>query len=102
MGIWARALTHECSCGVKLPLMDKVRGRTSDLIRLPNGKSLSGEYMTTIFDDFPEAIRQFRVHQLADYSLNIWVVPNSDCQNLEAILNKVKEKLSKDVVESFL
>jgi len=96
-GDMGRTLGAECPCGVKLPLMDKVRGRTSDIIRLPSGKSISGDYMTTIFDDFPEAIRQFQVHQLANYSLKIWVVPNSDYSNLDAILEKVRETISKDV-----
>jgi len=96
-GDMGRALPDECSCGVKLPLMDKVRGRTSDIIRLPNGKSVSGDYMTTIFDDYPEAIQQFQVHQLADYALEISVVPNADYRNLDIILEKVRETVSKDV-----
>jgi phenylacetate-CoA ligase len=99
-GDLGRALGAECPCGVKLPLMDKVRGRTSDIIRLPGGKSISGDYMTTIFDDFPEAIRQFRVHQLADYSLKILVVPNTAYPNLDSILEKVRETLSKEVEQA--
>lgn len=96
-GDLGRTLKGECSCGVKLPLMDKVRGRTSDIIRLPGGKSISGDYMTTIFDNFPEAVRQFQIHQLADYSIEIKIVPNIGFGNLDAILKKVEETLSKDV-----
>ena len=38
-----RAIKGTCECGVNLPLMDKVRGRTTDTLRFPNGKCISGD-----------------------------------------------------------
>jgi phenylacetate-CoA ligase len=88
-----RALPGECSCGVKLPLMDKVRGRITDIIRLPNGSSIAGDYMTTLFDDFPDAVKQFQVHQHADYSLEIRVIPEVGIQNIDDTLTIVRKRL---------
>lgn len=69
-----RYLQHECSCGMSLPLMDKVKGRVSDNIVLPGGEIISGEYLTTIFDDFTDHIKQFQVIQRKDDSIDINVV----------------------------
>jgi phenylacetate-CoA ligase len=92
-----RGLPGECSCGVKLPLMDKVRGRTTDIIRLPNGSSIAGDYMTTLFDDFPDAVKQFQVHQHADYSLEIRVIPEVGIQNIDDTLTIVRKRLEKSI-----
>ncbi len=92
-----RALPGICSCGVTLPLMDKVRGRISDLIKLPNGKRIGGDYMTTIFDEWPDAIKQFQVYQRADYSIKIIVVPNPMCSDTDKILSRVRERICQDV-----
>jgi phenylacetate-CoA ligase len=88
-----RFLPGLCECGVKLPLMDKVYGRTTDMIRLPDGKFLSGEYMTTIFDEYPDAVKSFQVVQRKDFTLEILYVPNTEFENLGNVLNKVKNVL---------
>ncbi len=88
-----RRLADRCNCGCNLPLMDKVKGRVSETFKLPSGTRLNGEYMTTLFDDFPEAVRQFQVHQLADGSIRIRVIPNPDYPELAQLLEKVRSKL---------
>ena len=72
------ALSYQCSCGVNLPLMDSVKGRTTDNLPLPDGSVLSGEYLTTIFDDFPDAVHAFSVHQKKDFSIVVSYVPNNN------------------------
>jgi phenylacetate-CoA ligase len=94
-GDMSRYLASACPCGVTLPLMDAVHGRIDDLIRLPNGTVLSG--LTTLFDDFPEAIRAFQVVQKRDYSINIRVVSNPHHNQNEIIINKIKRKLDESV-----
>ena len=74
-----------CSCGVTLPLMDKVRGRTTDIVKLPGGRCISGDYLTTLFDDYPDAVRRFQVYQKADYSIEILVVPEPASFSLLAV-----------------
>jgi len=90
-----RALAGTCPCGINLPLMDKIKGRQSDLIRLADGTCLSGEYLTTIFDDYPDAVKGFQVRQMRDRSIRILYVPNSRCHELSEILAKVHDALLK-------
>ena len=53
------------------PRLSPVKGRESDSLTFPNGQCVSGEFWTTIFDDFPDAVSKFRVIQKADQSLRI-------------------------------
>lgn len=62
-----------CPCGVRLPLMDSPDGRTVDMIRLPDRTVVAGG-MFSIFSAVPTAVRQFRMHQNADYSIEVQVV----------------------------
>jgi phenylacetate-CoA ligase len=73
--------------------MDSIKGRVTDLIRLPDGTVLSGDYLSTIFDEFPDAVCSFQVLQKADYSIIISVVPNASFEKLEDILMTVKTVL---------
>jgi phenylacetate-CoA ligase len=91
-----RYLQHQCSCGMTLPLMDKVKGRVSDNIVLPGGEVISGEYLTTIFDDFTDDVKQFQVIQRKDDSIDINVVFSSLAKQKE-IINYVLEEFSKRV-----
>ena len=62
-GTWRKGI---CPCGVTLPLMEKIRGRVSDRLRFPDGRSIAGEYLTTIFNGSPMAVTNFQVFQHAD------------------------------------
>ena len=73
MGDEGRLLNDKCSCGLTLPLMDKVKGRVSDNITLPNNVILSGEFLTTIFDDYTDYVNQFQIVQKKDLSIVIKV-----------------------------
>lgn len=95
-GDQGRYIDKQCSCGMSLPLMDKVKGRISDNIILPNGKIISGEYLTTIFDDFTDYVKQFQVIQRKDDSIDINVVfSNEDKQ--DNIVNLVKAEFDKRI-----
>ena len=86
-----RWLPDECSCGVKLPLIDNVKGRVSDLVRMPNGNSIAGEFLTTIFDEFPDAVKEFRIHQKTDYSIVLTCVLGSNSNATQICEAKVGE-----------
>ncbi len=62
-----------CPCGVTLPLMDPPDGRTVDMIRLPDGTVVAGG-LFSIFSAAPNAVRLFRLHQNADFSITLRVV----------------------------
>ena len=95
-GDQGRLLPESCPCGISLPLMDKVSGRVSDMILLPEKTSIAGEYLTTIFDRFPDAVAEFQVRQKKDLSLNVLYVPAThDDVALSKVLASVEEELVK-------
>ena len=69
----SRLLNEPCTCGLTLPLLDKVKGRISDNIKLPDGTTLSGEYLTTIFDDYTNKVKQFQIIQKKNLSIVVKV-----------------------------
>lgn len=77
-GDLGRLLNRHCPCGLELPLMAPIRGRISDVIRLPDGGIITGEFLTTVFDPFPDAVRAFQILQRKDYSIALSVVLNAD------------------------
>jgi len=69
MGVYS---DEECSCGRKLPLMKKILGRTTDILRFRTGAVLSGPSLTLIFKDFD--IKQYQVVQTSDDCMVVKVV----------------------------
>ncbi|MFA5238676.1 MAG: hypothetical protein WC476_03065 [Phycisphaerae bacterium] len=92
-GDMGRALSGKCPCGINFPLMDKVKGRQTDLVKLPNGTCLAGDYLTTIFDNFPDAVKGFQVQQKCDYSIKLLYIPNPAANGLSEVLGKVYNEL---------
>ncbi len=92
-GDMGRLLNRTCSCGMSLPLMDKVKGRISDNIILPDETVLSGEYLTTIFDDFTDSVKQFQVVQHKSGNITVKVVFRTGNKKAKTILNHVKNQL---------
>ena len=94
IGDRGRLLSRCCSCGLPFPLMDYVRGRISDVIRIPGEACVPGEYWTTIFDDFTDAIKGFQIHQKRDLSVDIRYEPYSgkDASTAIAVVNARLQK----------
>ena len=74
-------------------VIGKINGRTIDLIRLRNGGCVPGDFLTTIFDHAPEAVKRFQVVQHKDYSITIRYVPASG--ESEAAVAEVCTRLEK-------
>jgi len=93
-----RYLGGDCSCGLPFPLLDKVKGRESECLRLEDGRVIAGEFLTTIFDDCPEAVEAFQVHQKSDYSIELLCVVADQvtgldiCKRKRAELEKLVER----------
>lgn len=93
-GSWLNS-NYESSANVKC--LNPIKGRVSDCIYLPKGGLIPGEFLTTLFDDFPESISKFKIHQDKMYVLHIYCVLNkynnviSDFEEAkENIINKIK------------
>jgi hypothetical protein len=73
--------------------MDRLKGRVTDLVVLPNGAGISGEYLTTIIDDNPEAGREFQFRQAKELSIRLFVVPNNRYDGLSEALPRAHDHL---------
>ena len=93
-------LSRSCCCGCGFPLIGKVKGRMTDIIRLPDGSSVPGDFMTTLFDDFPEAVAGFQVIQHADFSLTLRYVAANDSSALvvESVCEKLRKRFEKNAI----
>ena len=94
-GDQGRLLPETCPCGISLPLMDKVSGRVSNMIVLPDKTTIAGEYLTTIFDGFPDVVKAFQVRQKKDLSLRVLYVPARHDEALARALASVEEAIAK-------
>ena len=92
LGDLARWKEGTCPCGVTFPLLEPVRGRTTDVLRLPSGAVIAGVGMCAIFHPWPDAVRQFQLRQEADYSLTLQCVRGTD-PNADEIMGRVAEGL---------
>lgn len=64
-----------CACGRPFPVLKSLLGRSNDVIRTPDG--LVSIYSFASAFSAHQAIRQYQIHQLPDYSLLLKVVPSS-------------------------
>lgn len=93
----SRLLSHTCSCGMNLPLMDKVKGRISEKIIFPNGLILAGEYLTCLFDDYTNEVKQFQVIQRKDASIDVNIFFFDSCRTRKEIIDATFMELQKRV-----
>ncbi|MBS3125167.1 phenylacetate--CoA ligase family protein [Candidatus Woesearchaeota archaeon] len=60
---YAIASNKTCACGRGLPLLERVEGRITDFIKLPNGKELSFLFFNYFFEQYGAYLKQFQVIQ---------------------------------------
>jgi len=69
---WSK--TAACPCGRGLPLLDDVRGRTTDFLIMPDGSRISGPSLTLVVADMSE-VSQVQFVQNSEQSITLRVVP---------------------------
>jgi len=87
------AVAGQCTCGVNLPLMAAVKGRSTDHLRLPDGGIVVGDFVTTIFDNDPHCVKAFQVFQKKDFNIDVRVVLNPLERDANERVSRVVEKL---------
>ena len=97
IGDKGRLLESECSCKNPLPLLAEIQGRISDAVYTPDGLYISGDYLTTVFDNYVDYINQFQIYQKNDYSITIYVKPYSKDEKTLKIISDVKEIIKQNV-----
>jgi phenylacetate-CoA ligase len=80
-----------CRCGVPLPMMRTLSGRSSDLITTPTGKDITPESFTVFFEYLDRYVRQFQVVQSARDALIIRIVPAEPLR--DDIRGQIEEKI---------
>jgi phenylacetate-CoA ligase len=68
--------TEPCACGRPFPVLKSLLGRSNDVLRTPTGLVSIYSFASAFSKD--PAISQYQIHQMADYSLVLKVVPSSD------------------------
>lgn len=80
-----------CACGIALPRIQSIGGRITEAARLPDGQVIAGDFLTEIFVKEPDAVKQFQVHQQADYSIVLRCIPTTAPDARESIERVTQE-----------
>lgn len=95
LGDRGRAIPGRCGCGLPYPMMDSVKGRMGYRIYLEKGVLTGG--WTVLFDEYPNAVNGFQIHQFADKSVTLSVVLNSNYadakKEVELVADTMRRKL---------
>lgn len=75
------------------PKLSFVKGRTTDMLPLPNGDVLDGSYLTTICDAYSDYISCYQLYQRINYDIVFYVVLKKDDKLSGDIVTKIKEQL---------
>lgn len=96
-----------CECGRGLPVLQKVYGRSYDMILNKDGKKFHGEFFLYMIEDIKKkgiVINGYQVEQSSPNKLTISIVANEE--NFEITKNlltsHIREKFDKDVNIEFL
>jgi len=89
LAIWAN---RRCGCGRSFPLLERVVGRTVEIITSPSGKLIDGEFFTHLFYKV-KGVRRFQIVQESHNLLVIRIVKAEDFETdtLSFLESKIKE-----------
>jgi phenylacetate-CoA ligase len=89
-GGWAEST--QCPCGRGLPRLQKLEGRTMDIVRAPNGRQLGGTFWTLLLKSRP-GLWQIQVIQEELSGIIINFVPDADFEPsvLEHFRDRIQE-----------
>ncbi len=99
-------IEHNCNCGITTQMIKQIEGRSTDLILLPNGKTLSPLTLTGIpsktMEDFNSyKIKQFQIIQHEIDQIEILIVIDEKQRNIgipvKDLLKEIKKRASKKI-----
>jgi phenylacetate-CoA ligase len=93
----------KCKCGRGLPILKHIDGRTFDVIKGTNGKSLGGTFWTLLFRNTCEGIKQFQIIQETYNKINISIVIDSlfKVEYIDLLTNRIHHFIGEDMVITF-
>lgn len=92
LGVMLPKEKYPSKCDFNFPLLEKVIGRNTDIIKTPDGKTLIVHTFTGIFEFFPQ-IEQFQVIQKSLDSITFRFIPSDSFEQnvLQLIENRFRE-----------
>lgn len=93
----------KCNCGRGLPLLEKMEGRTFDIIVGTNGRYLGGTFWTLLLRTAVEGIKQFQVVQESKNEINIKIIVDEVFRqdSIDVLIAKLYEHCGEDMQVSF-
>lgn len=88
----------KCTCGRPFPMLKKIIGRDTDLVRSPAGKALIVHFFTGIFEHIAE-IRQFQVYQKDLTGFTVRYISEISEEMIIPILSSLHEVMNKKAGE---
>ena len=94
---------RKCDCGRGLPMLEKVEGRTFDIVVGTNGRAVGGTFWTLFLRTAIEGIKQFQVVQEAMNEINIKLVTDEsfDESQIATLIKKIREYVGEDMEVNF-
>jgi phenylacetate-CoA ligase len=92
-----------CSCGRGLPLIQRIEGRSFDIVKAPNGNRIAGTFWTLTLRAVP-GIDSFQIEQPSLTQLIVKIKPasnyvkNSEHKLLDTIKEKCGQEMKVDIV----
>jgi phenylacetate-CoA ligase len=87
-----------CTCGRQFPILARVIGRETDVVKTPSGKQMIVHFFTGIMEHFHE-IRQFRVIQRSPERIEMEYVPDAGFD--QHVLTRVRDTIHTRLGEAF-
>ena len=94
---------RKCNCGRGLPIMEKVEGRTFDIIVGTNGIYFDGHFFSILLRTAVDGIKQFQVVQESEKEINIKIVIDEvfKTEYIDVLTNKIHEYCGEDMRINF-
>ena len=98
IGDIAAPSSRSCSCGRGLPMLERVEGRTFDVIKAPNGNRIAGTFWTLALRAYP-GIKNFQVEQILINKIILRIVTDHDYsrQTEEKIIKLVQDRCGREM-----
>ncbi len=97
LGDRGRYLPNQINWKLPFRRMAPIKGRQSDNLTFPNGQTVSGEFWTTLFDEFPYAVEKFQIVQKTDNTILLRYVSKTP---VPSEVNIVRDRISKLLMAS--
>lgn len=89
--------TKKCKCGRSLPLIRKIIGRDTDIVKTKSGKMLIVHFFTAILEHFP-CIKQFRIVQENLEGFRLEYIPEEQLFE-NGVLDEIRRTMTQKIEE---